>query len=280
MPCGNPDIYVYQRHYTASRLFLNVCLIIVVIRSFKTELCLIAQLCKWQTHVLLNTFRKFVDPHSLRTISNPPGVACTKYIFRWAVAIRLQVSGLPGITFHPQGLTSQAKLQDDGRDFTTITENFTTIERSMIDLGVRWLDVLKMDIEGEEWVVMLEMLESGIDMPFTQILIGELACARSDLYMLRVTAPSFASDECWSDGTSRLPLSPTCRIPIHSTIRSILKPFRLACELHACICANSITIHNPALRSRDANIVELPARHGSAEPCNARAHIGDTAFHA
>ncbi len=97
---------------------------------------------------------------------------------------QLQVSSLPGITSHPQGLTSRAKLRARGRDFTKITKHFTTIQQSMKDLNVRWLDVLKLDIEGEEWAVVLEMLDSGTDMPFAQILIGELTRTKSDLRMV------------------------------------------------------------------------------------------------
>ena len=134
------------------------------------------------------------------------------------MATQLQVSSLPGITFHPQGLTSRAKLRARGRDFTKVTKHYTTIQQSMKELNVRWLDVLKMDIEGEEWAVMLEMLESGMDMPFTQILIGRLIRNRSDLCMLIVTTPISSLSELQS---CRLVVKANRHIPI---IVSALSP--------------------------------------------------------
>ena len=157
------------------------------------------------------------------------------------MATRSQVSGLPGITFHPQGLTSQAKLQDDGRD------NFTTIHQSMIDLGVSWVDVLKMDIEGEEWVVMLEMLESGMDMPFTQILIGELACARSE------SACCASPHLAWLS-THGVMVQAVCQFGLVAKCKLVVLFFSFRCcvllAFHACICARSIPVQNHTIRSR------------------------------
>lgn len=75
-----------------------------------------------------------------------------------------KVSAVPGMTFHPKGIASNAQLATSGAQFTSIS-------KSMADLGIPWLDILKIDIEGHEWSSFLEMLEGGLPMPFTQILI-------------------------------------------------------------------------------------------------------------
>jgi hypothetical protein len=71
------------------------------------------------------------------------------------------------MTFHPKGIASNAQLATSGAQFTSIS-------KSMADLGIPWLDILKIDIEGHEWSSFLEMLEGGLPMPFTQILIGNM----------------------------------------------------------------------------------------------------------
>lgn len=79
----------------------------------------------------------------------------------------VQVSAAPNVTFHPKGIASNAALESKGA-------NFTSISKSMEELGITWLDILKIDIEGNEWDVFLEMLEEGMTLPFTQVLIGTL----------------------------------------------------------------------------------------------------------
>lgn len=75
-----------------------------------------------------------------------------------------KVRDTPGVTFHPKGITSNLLLKTSGAEFTSIS-------KSMAELNIPWLDILKIDIEGAEWSVFLEMLEEGMPMPFTQILI-------------------------------------------------------------------------------------------------------------
>ena len=187
------------------------------------------------------------------------------------MATRSQVSGLPGITFHPQGLTSQAKLQDDGR------ENFTTIHQSMIDLGVSWVDVLKMDIEGEEWVVMLEMLESGMDMPFTQILIGELACARSESACCASPHLAWLSTlGVMVQAVCQFGLVANCKLVVHFFLLQMLCFACVSC-LHLCKIDTSPKSHNTFTQY---SVVELPDWHGFANSCNARANVENTGCHA
>jgi len=69
-----------------------------------------------------------------------------------------------GVTFHDQGLASEGGL-------SASPFNCTTLHRSMAENGVAWIDVLKMDIEGFEWDVFLEIFEKKLPMPFTQILV-------------------------------------------------------------------------------------------------------------
>ena len=69
-----------------------------------------------------------------------------------------------GVQFHAQGITSAKGLRGAGA-------NFTTLPSGMAAANVTWIDVLKVDIEGGEWGVFLELLEGGADMPFTQVLI-------------------------------------------------------------------------------------------------------------
>jgi Methyltransferase domain len=72
-----------------------------------------------------------------------------------------------GLTFHAQGITSAKGLPGAGSNFTTLTD-------SMLAANVTWIDVLKIDVEGGEWGIFLELLEAedaGARMPFTQILI-------------------------------------------------------------------------------------------------------------
>lgn len=79
----------------------------------------------------------------------------------------VQVSAAPGVTFHPKGIAANNALESKG-------ESFTSISKSMEELGITWLDILKIDIEGSEWDVFLEMIENGMNLPFTQVLIGKL----------------------------------------------------------------------------------------------------------
>jgi Methyltransferase domain len=76
----------------------------------------------------------------------------------------LQVRRVPGVTFHALGIVGAKALRRAGSNFTTLTG-------SMAAANATWIDVLKIDIEGSEWGVFLEMLDAGAPMPFTQILI-------------------------------------------------------------------------------------------------------------
>lgn len=75
-----------------------------------------------------------------------------------------KTNAIPGVTFHPLGVVDSAQLSVSG-------PKFTSIRKSMKEEGITWLDVLKIDIEGGEWGVLLELLDHDLPMPFTQILI-------------------------------------------------------------------------------------------------------------
>jgi Methyltransferase domain len=75
-----------------------------------------------------------------------------------------QVERVRGVQFHAQGIVSAKGLRGAGA-------NFTTLESGMAVANVTWIDVLKIDIEGGEWGVFLELLDGGAQMPFTQVLI-------------------------------------------------------------------------------------------------------------
>jgi hypothetical protein len=87
------------------------------------------------------------------------------------------------VTFHPKGITSNLLLKTSGAEFTSIS-------KSMAELNIPWLDILKIDIEGGEWSVFLEMLEEGMPMPFTQILIGRTFISPNRLLPLRIAIVS------------------------------------------------------------------------------------------
>ena len=55
---------------------------------------------------------------------------------RLEVLLAAQVEETAGVTFHPKGLASEAELGDKGA-------NFTTLKRSMRDIGTPWIDTLK-----------------------------------------------------------------------------------------------------------------------------------------
>lgn len=75
----------------------------------------------------------------------------------------MQVQLTSGVTFHEQGIVSE-------REVATAGDKFTTLARSMAANGVAWIDILKIDIEGGEWAVFAELLDSGKPLPFTQVL--------------------------------------------------------------------------------------------------------------
>lgn len=90
----------------------------------------------------------------------------------------MQVGVQPGVTFHAQGIATNTHLAMTNTPLPATNAQqakiplFTSVNGSMAELGIEWLDVLKMDIEGSEWEVFLEMIDSGVKMPFTQILMG------------------------------------------------------------------------------------------------------------
>ena len=40
-----------------------------------------------------------------------------------------------------------------------------------MDNDINWVDILKIDIEGAEWGIFIELIENGSSLPFTQILV-------------------------------------------------------------------------------------------------------------
>lgn len=71
-----------------------------------------------------------------------------------------------GVTFHPKGVTSEAELGN-------AVSNLTTLARAMHTIGVTWVDILKIDVEGAEWKIFEDVLyrqgtlASGV--PFSQV---------------------------------------------------------------------------------------------------------------
>lgn len=69
-----------------------------------------------------------------------------------------QVASTPGVKFHAQGILSEKELAatPEGE-----REKYTTLQRSMADISVGWVDVLKIDVEGAEWPIFMEYFDAG-----------------------------------------------------------------------------------------------------------------------
>jgi hypothetical protein len=81
---------------------------------------------------------------------------------------RLQKSqSVKGAELHLEGMASEAQL----KGLANQPGNFTSLMRSMRNNHIKWLDVLKIDIEGWEWPVFAELLASTSEIPITQVLI-------------------------------------------------------------------------------------------------------------
>lgn len=77
-------------------------------------------------------------------------------------------SALPGLHFHAIGIG-----RDNGTALTSLDDRkMHSIEQVMGKLGHKWVDVLKMDIEGHEWDVLSDVFaKSGAQLPTTQLLV-------------------------------------------------------------------------------------------------------------
>lgn len=73
-----------------------------------------------------------------------------------------KVEALPGVEFHGQGILSEKEL---------MLSSGTTLPHSMEENGIDWIDVLKMDGDGAEWGIFVDLVESGAPMPYSQILL-------------------------------------------------------------------------------------------------------------
>ena len=85
----------------------------------------------------------------------------------------LTVARVPGISFHPWGLTSEnrtdAQVQQDG-----LLGEVHTLPEVLQLLNHTWIDVLKIDIEGHEHRVLQELLSQlgeSDGLPVTQLLV-------------------------------------------------------------------------------------------------------------
>ncbi len=117
-------------------------------------------------HLLTNTYMR-----PLRcTLLLPPHGSChtkVRLLADGVSAVRCrsetQVQLTSGVTFHKHGIVSEAGLAAAG-------DEYTTLPRSMAANNASWIDILKIDIEGGEWSVFAELLDSGAPLPFTQVM--------------------------------------------------------------------------------------------------------------
>lgn len=79
--------------------------------------------------------------------------------------VKEKIRRTPGIQFHDWGTSHETAQTDEGVQMKSIQD-------TMRDLQHDWIDVLKVDIEGKEWDVLLSLLQySGPGIHATQLLI-------------------------------------------------------------------------------------------------------------
>lgn len=111
-------------------------------------------------------------------------------------------SALPGLHFHAIGIG-----RNNGTLLTSLDDGkLYSIQDVMANLGHKWVDILKIDIEGHEWDVLSDVFaESGAQLPTTQLLI-EFHWPGNAERVWKVSRPKFRA----------LPACTACQVPRHS----------------------------------------------------------------